>query len=182
MLPSQHFVDYTNGIIYYNIILKGTSSHSDDAKLRDSLSHNMSEGLVNKLNTLAADEHTRINDIVGLNMWVQEVETVDHIWKTDVKNTANLMNEVMNRWNREEAWNTARQPDHRNTELPTQNKGRDENRFHPYHSHSDWAQNDRSDHDCDQDHRYKYHDNNRNDQDRRYTRTRDNNRNDHDHT
>jgi hypothetical protein len=109
MLPSQRFVDYANRIIY-NIILKGTASHSDDAKLRDSLSHNMSEGLVNKLDTLAADERTRINDIVGLNMWVREVETVNRIWKTDVKNTANLMNEVMNRRNREEAWNTTHPP------------------------------------------------------------------------
>ena len=112
MLPNQHFVDYVNRVIYYNIILKGTANHSNNVKLRDTLSHNMSEGLVNKLNTLAVDERTRINEIVSLNMWVREVETVDHIWKVDVKNTANLMNEMMNRRNHEEARNTAHQPDY----------------------------------------------------------------------
>ena len=148
MLPNQCFMDYVNCIIYYNIILKGTANHSDDAKLHDTLSHNMSEGLVNKLDTLATDEHMRINDIVSLNMWVREVETVDHIsvdhisvdhiWKADVKNTANLMNEVMNKRNQEDTQNTARQPDHHsNNELPSQNENHDENHYHPYHSHSD---------------------------------------------
>ena len=33
MLPNQHFVDYANYVIYYNIILKGTANHSDNAKL-----------------------------------------------------------------------------------------------------------------------------------------------------
>ena len=33
MLPNQCFVDYANHVIYYNIILKGTVNHSDDAKL-----------------------------------------------------------------------------------------------------------------------------------------------------
>jgi hypothetical protein len=56
MLPNQRFVDYANRVIYYNIILKGTANHSDDAKLQDTLSHNMSEGLVNKLDTLTVDE------------------------------------------------------------------------------------------------------------------------------
>jgi hypothetical protein len=120
MLPNQRFVDYANCVIYYNIILEGTANHSDDAKLCDTLSHNISEGLVNKLDTLATDEHMRISDIVGLNMWVREVETVNCIWKADVKNTANLMKEVMNRCNQEEARNTAaRQPDHHNNDLPS---------------------------------------------------------------
>ena len=136
MLPNQRFVDYVNHIIYYNIILKGTANHSDDVKLWDTLSHNMLEGLVNKLDTLAVDEKTRINEIVSLNMWVREVETVDRIWKMDVKNTANLMNEMMNRCNREEARNTARQPDYC-TDPPTMNENRDENRYHRYHSRSD---------------------------------------------
>jgi hypothetical protein len=185
MLPNQRFVDYANRVIYYNIILKGTGNHSDDNKLRDTLSHNMSEGLVNKLDTLAVDERTRINDIVGLNMWVREVETVDRIWKTDIKNTAILMNEMMNRRNREEARNTARQPDHR-TDPPARNENReetryqanrsrpdenrDENRYHPYRSHPD---RDRNDRDRDQDRGYKYRNNDR-EQDRGYTRTRDN--------
>ena len=33
MLPNQCFVDYANCVIYYNIILKGTMNHSNDAKL-----------------------------------------------------------------------------------------------------------------------------------------------------
>ena len=181
MLPNQRFVDYANRVIYYNIILKGTANHSDDAKLRDTLSHNMSEGLVNKLDTLTVDERTRINEIVGLNMWVREIETVDRIWKTDIKNTANLMNEMMNRRNREEAHNTAHQPDY-HTEPRVRNENRDENRYHPYRSRSDRADRDRNDRDRDQDRGYKYHDSDRNNQDRGYKRARDNDRNWQDHT
>ena len=181
MLPNQRFVDYANCVIYYNIILKGTANHLDDAKLRDTLSHNMSEGLVNKLDTLTVDERTRINEIIGLNMWVREIETVDRIWKTDIKNTANLMNEMMNRHNREEARNTAHQPDY-HTEPRVRNENRDENRYHPYRSRSDRADRDRNDRDRDQDRGYKYHDSDRNNQDRGYKRARDNDRNWQDHT
>ena len=170
MLPNQRFVDYANRVIYYNIILKGTMNHSDDVKLRDTLSHNMSEGLVNKLDTLVVDKRTRINEIAGLNMWVREVETVDRIWKVDIKNTANLMNEMMNRRNCEEARNTAHQLDYC-TDPPTRNENRDENHYHPYRSHSDHDQNDR---DHDQHHGHKYRDNDRNNQNHGYTRTHDN--------
>ena len=83
-------------MIYYNIILKGTTNHSDDTKLREALSNNMSEGLINKLDTLPMDERDRINDIIGLNMWVREVETVDRIWKMDLQNQAKAMNEIIN--------------------------------------------------------------------------------------
>jgi len=60
MKQQQRFVDYANQVIYHNIILKGTDHHSDDAKLRETFLHNMSEGLINKLETLATDEHKRI--------------------------------------------------------------------------------------------------------------------------
>jgi hypothetical protein len=114
-------------------------------------------------------------------MWVREVETVDRIWKTDVKNTANLMNEMMNRRNREEARNTARQPDYR-TEPPARNENCNENRYHPYRSRSDRVDRDQNDRDHDQDRGYKYRDNDHNNQDRGYKWTRDNDRNGQDHT
>ena len=183
MLPNQRFVDYTNHVIYYNIILKGTANHSDDAKLHDTLSHNMSEGLVNKLDTLTTDEHMRVNDIVSLNMWVCEVETVDCIWKADVKNTANVMNEVMNRHNWEDTCNTPCQPDHRNNnELPSRNENHDENHYHPYCSHSDRADHDRNDRERNQDCRYKYCKNDHSSQNHGYMQTRDNNRIGQEHT
>ena len=131
----------------------------------------MLEGLVNKLDTLATDERTRI---IGLNMWVREVETVDHIWKMDVKNTAILMNELMNRRNWEDTQTTMCQPERcGHNELPSRDKNRDENCYHLYHSCSD--------HDCDQDHGYKHCNNDHNNQNHRYLWTGDNNHNGQDH-
>lgn len=62
----------------------------------------MSEGLINKLDMLPMDERDRINDIIGLNMWVQEVKMVDHIWKMDLQNTAKVMNKIINHCIQEE--------------------------------------------------------------------------------
>ena len=139
----------------------------------------MSEGLINKLDMLPMDERDRINDIVGLNMWVREVETVDHVWKMDLQNQAKVMNEIINHRIREQERNTSHQTDLRYPESSTRNDSRNENRdencYHPYRARTD---RDRNDHDRDQDCSYKYRDNDRdrNDHDRGYTRGRNNDR------
>jgi len=56
MSVNKHFIDFANHIVYFNIILKATDHHSNNAKLRDTLTHQMSKGLTNKLETLPLEE------------------------------------------------------------------------------------------------------------------------------
>ena len=145
MSANECFINWANKIVYYNIILKATDHHSDDTKLHETLTHQMSEGLVNKIKTLPADERNRICDIKNINIWMQEVETVDRTWKTEVKVTADMMNELLNKCSHEEACINTRNNEFKrthNTEQHMHGENCDESRYHPYHSRN----NDRSDH------------------------------------
>jgi len=146
MLPNQRFIDYANRVVYYNIILKGTEHHSDDKKLRETFIHHMSEGLINKVDTLPVDERTRIHEIVSLNTWMKEIENIDSTWKADLKSNAAMMNELLNRRQREEPRNNRTTDNYRNDPCndkflpsfqPSRNEPRDENRYHPYRRDND---------------------------------------------
>jgi hypothetical protein len=166
MKQQQRFVDYANQVIYYNIILKGTEHHSDDAKLCETFLHNMSEGLLNKHDTLPVDERKRIREIENLNIWIREIETIDRTWKAELKTTADLMNEMLSQRIREEKRTNDRNPD-TIRDQNTRNEPRDENRFHPYRSNG----RDRNDRDRERD-RERY--NRDQEYDRGYSRPRDN--------
>ena len=136
MSANECFINWANKIVYYNIILKATDHHSDDTKLHETLTHQMSEGLVNKIKTLPADERNRIRDIKNINIWMQEVETVDRTWKTEVKVTADMMNELLNKRSHEEACINTRNNEFQcthNNEQHMHGENHDENRYHPYH-------------------------------------------------
>jgi len=140
MATNERFIEYTNQIIYYNIILKATDHHSNDAKLHETLTHQMSEGLTNKIEMLPANERNRICEIENINIWMREVETIDRTWKAEVKTTTEMMTELLNKRNREENRSNTRNVEYQRTtneyqrpkaEHYSREDNRDENRYHP---------------------------------------------------
>jgi len=174
MKPNQHFVDYSNQVIYSNIILKGMEHHSNDAKLHETFLHNMSEGLINKHDTLPVDKHRRIQEIENLNIWIREIETIDRTWKADLKMTADLMNQLLNQHTRDENRTNARNTDTPNRDQNTRNEPWDENRYHPYRSNGKYDRNDREhEQDCERE-RGREQNNRDQEYDRGYNHPRDN--------
>jgi len=144
MSSNERFVDFANRIVYHNIILKATDHHSNDAKLRETLTHQMSEGLTNKLETLPLEERNRIRDIDNLNIWMREVETVDRTWKAEIRSTSEMMTDLLNRRNREETRSAPRPNEYQRTqtnEQPLRAEQREDHRYHPYRTRN----NDRVD-------------------------------------
>jgi len=132
MLPNQRFIDYANRVVYHNIILKGTEYHSDDKKLRETFVHHMSEGLINKVETLAGDERTRIREIANLNIWMKEIESIDSTWKAELKSNAQMMNELLNRRQREEPRHNAHRNETRDDRYHNPRNDSRDDRYHPY--------------------------------------------------
>jgi len=180
MTSNERFIDFANRVVYHNIILKATDHYSDDSKLRDTLTHQMSEGLTNKLETLPTEERKRIRDIENINIWMREVETIDRTWKAELKTTSEMMTDLLNRRTREEARNAPRTFEQQRTyynDQPTRAENRDEGRYHPYRARNtergergerDADRNRPRDHDQDRGYRRDY------DHDRNYNRPRDN--------
>lgn len=185
MKTTERFIDYANRIVYFNIILKGTDHHTDDNRLREIITHQMSDGLINKVETLPADERKRIRDILNLNSWMKEIETVDRTWKTELRSTANMMNEMLNRYQREETRIRTSETNRKElrNEHPARNEPRNDHRFHPYRPQDQndrydrnhqYNRNDRYNPDHDHGRPYDNRHTNNYDRDNRYNRPQDN--------
>jgi len=181
MSPNERFIDFANCIVYYNIILKATDHHSDDVKLHETLTHQMSEGLTNKIETLLTKERKHIRDIKNVNIWMREVETVDRTWKAELKTTSEMMTELLNRRNCEETRSAPRQAEPQHVyqidQPPCPDHCDENSQYHPYCRNSGSANRNERDndrdrprdydhdqgynrpHDYDQDRGYKPHDN-----------------------